>query len=335
MASVLIAVKLGSSTTTIYRQGDGLVLREPSLIAARGTGKNREVLAVGYEAESLAGRTDDDIQVVSPIVEGTVNNAELATLMLRGFVHKVCPARLFRPSIRALVCLPIGATAAQQKDMQKICYQAGISDVMFLPAIVCTAIGLGLDIGSSFGKLVVNLGGGCTNIAVIANNNIINGITVSIGGTKLNTAIEKYILEKYNLIIGSGVAERIKQEVASLFPTYSATTSVDGVSADSRTTRSIAISSAEIYPIMDQYYSKICQAILSVVNSCSPDIISDIFKEGGYFCGSQTTYPGVDRYLKGKLNMQVHLSEISKTDIWGAGKLLDDPVMLKKLLTNN
>lgn len=335
MASVLLAIKLGSTMTTIYRQGDGLVLREPTLIATSGSGRGKDVVAIGYEAQSVHGRTDEDITVVSPIVEGSVQNADLAALMLRGFIRKVCPERLFRPSVRALICLPIGVTAEQEKVYQKVCYSAGLSDVKFLPAILCTAVGLGLDLESNYGKLVVNLGGGCTNIAVIANNTIINGIAVGIGGKRINSAIEKHILDKYNLVIGPETAERIKQEVASLFPTYSATTTVEGVVAGSMSTRSIAINSAEIYPIMDYFYSKIAEAILSVVNSCAPDIIGDIFKDGGYFCGSGSSFPGVERYLKGKLNFQVHLSEISKTDIWGAGKLLDEPVMLKKLMIKN
>ncbi len=335
MSTILLAIKMGSSVTTIYRQGDGLVLREPSLIAASGSGKNREVLAIGYEAQHLQGRLDSDTAVVSPIVEGFINNSELASLMLRGFVRKVCPERLFKPSIRALICTPLGVTPEQQKTYQKVCYMAGIADVMFLPAIVCTGIGMGIDIENNYGKLVVNMGGGCTNIAVIASNTILSGITVSIGGTKINTAIEKYILDKYNLKIGPITAEKIKQDIASLFSTYSATTNVEGVSADTGARRTIAINSSEIYPIMDNYFGKICEAIQSVVNSCTPDIISDIYKEGGYFCGSQTTYPGVDRYLKDKLKMQIHVAEISKTDIWGAGKLLDDPVLLKKLLMAN
>ena len=332
MASILLAIKLGSTTTTIFRQGDGLVLKEPSLIAVAGNIKEREIKAIGYEAQRLVGRSSSNIKVVSPVVNGVINNVDLATAMLRGFVRKVCPDKLFKPSIRAVVCVPLGISEADKKIIQKVCYSAGISDCIIMPAIICSAIGLDLDLEGKYGKLVVNIGGGCTNIAVIANNSIINGISASIGGTKINTAIEKYVLDKYNLQISNSTAEKLKQDIASLFETYTATTDIDGIDVITKENKTVAITSHEIYPIMDYHYNKICQAIETVVNMCPPDIISDIYKDGGYFGGSQIIYPGLEKYLKKKLNMPIHISDKSKTDIWGAGKLLDDPLWLKKIL---
>lgn len=335
MASIFLAIKLGSTTTTIYRQGDGLVLKEPSLIAVSGTGHNKEIKAIGYEAQRLIGRTTSSVNVVSPIVDGTIHNSDLAASMLRGFVRKVCPDRLFKPNVRALVCVPLGVSLADKKTFQKVCYSAGITDVTLLPAILCTAIGQDIKTENNYGKLIVNIGGGCTNIAVIASNTIVNGISVGIGGSQINTAIEKYVLDKHNLVISSTTADKIKQDVASLFETYSVSCDIDGIDNTTHEPRSVTITSTEIYPIMDYYYSKICTAIESVVNACSPDLVSDINKEGGYFSGSGVVYPGIEKYLKRKLNMQAHITEVSKTDIWGAGKLLDDPLLLKKLVLAN
>jgi len=336
MSSIYLAIKLGSTTTTIYRQGDGLVLKEPSLIAISGPAiKGKEVRAIGYEAKNLQGRHASGVNVVCPIIDGVINNADLATTMLRGFIRKVCPDRLFRPNIRALVCVPLGISLADKKTFQKVCYSAGITDVTIIPAILCNAIGLDVNIDNKFGKLFVNIGGGCTNIAVIAQNSIVQGVSVNIGGQKFNTAIEQYVLDKYNLMISSLTSERIKQDVASLIPSYSATVDIEGVDQTTKEAKLITITSAEIYPIMDYYFDKICQTIETVVSSCSPDIVNDVYKEGGYFGGSQVIFPGLEKYLANKLGMQIHISEIARTDIWGAGKLIDDPLLLKKLIIAN
>lgn len=332
MSSILLAIKLGSTTTTIFRQGDGLVLREPSLIAISGSIKSREVKAIGYDAQQLVGRSASTTHVISPISNGLVNNSELAGAMLRGFIRKVCPDKLFKPNIRAILCTPIGISLAEKKAFEKVCYSAGISDVTIMPAILCSAIGQNLDIEEKYGKLVVNIGGGCTNIAIIANNTILNGASLSVGGTTISTAIEQYIAEKYHLKISSQCAEKIKNDVGSLLASYSASTDVSGIDLTSKENQTIVITSQEIYPIMQQYFNKICDTIETFANMCQPDIISDVYKGGVHISGSQCSYPGLEKFFKQRLGMPAKISEISKTDIWGASKLLDDPIQLKKIL---
>ena len=336
MSSIYLAIKLGSATTTIYRQGDGLVLREPSLITISGTGiKNREIKAIGYEAKNMIGRTTVGTSVVSPIVDGVVNNQELATIMLRGFLRKVCPNNFFKPNIRAILCVPLGISNSEKKTFEKVCYSAGIADVTLIPAIICNAAGLDLDLESKYANLVTSVGGGCSNIAVIAQNTIINGISVGIGGSKINTAIEKYILDKYNIEISHVNADKIRREVASLLPSYYSTIEIEGIDISTKQSKLITITSDEIYPIMDYYFSQLCTAIETVINECPPDIVNDIAKNGAYFSGSQIYYPGTEKYLKSKLGITIHLSDADRNDIWGAGKLLDDPLMLKKIILAN
>ena len=332
MANVFLAIKLGSTTTTIFRQGDGLVLKEPSLIAVSGSMKNREIKAIGYEAARLVGRTTDNVNVVSPIANGLINNVELATAMLRGFIKKVCPEQLFKPNIKALICVPLGITLSDKKVIQKVCYSAGISDVTIIPAIICSAIGQDIDIENKYGKLIVNIGGGCTNIAVIANNTILQGISLSLGGSKINMAIEQYISEKYNIQISGSTAEKIKQEVSSLFENYSATSDIEGIDLSTKENQSLTIHSKEIFPIIKHYYGLITEAITTVINMCPPDIIGDVNKSGVYISGSQSTLPGLDKFFKKQLSIPAYVNETSKTDIWGASKLLDDPLLLKKIL---
>lgn len=332
MSSILLAIKLGSTTTTIFRQGDGLVLREPSLIAISGSIKAREIKAIGYDAQQLVGRSATTTHVVAPISNGLVNNSELAGAMLRGFIRKVCPDKLFKPNIRAILCTPIGISLNEKKAFEKVCYSAGISDVTIMPAILCSAIGQNLDVEEKYGKLVVNIGGGCTNIAIIANNTILNGASISIGGTTICTAIEQYIAEKYNLKISSQTAEKIKNDIGSLFATYATSTDVTGIDLTTKETQTIVLTSQEIYPIMKHYFDKICDAIETLTNMCQPDIINDVYKSGVHISGSQCSFPGLEKFFKQRLGMTAQISEISKTDIWGASKLLDDPILLKKIL---
>lgn len=336
MSSIYLAIKLGSTTTTIYRQGDGLVLREPSLIAVSGSGlKNKEIKAIGYEAANMIGRTVSGTNVVSPIVDGVVNNQELTTILLRGFLRKVCPDRMFKPNIRALVCVPLGISSADKKTFEKVCYTAGITDVTLIPAIICNAAGLDLDLESKYANLIINIGGGCSNIAVIAQNSIVSGISIGIGGSKISTAIEKFISEKYNLEISHATATKIRKEVASLLPSYYSTIEIEGISSSTKQSKLITITSDEIYGIMDFYFNQICTAINTVINDCPPDIVNDIAKNGAYIGGSQINYPGAEKYFRSKLGIPIHLIDIEKNDIFGAGKLLDDPLMLKKIILAN
>ena len=325
MSKQLIALKLGSTTTTIFKQGEGLVLKEPSMIAVSGYLKSREIKAVGKEAKRMQGRTSGSISVVSPINAGVITDTELATAMLKGFLKRISPRQFFKPNIKAILCVPLGISVDEKKAFEKVCYGAGIADVTLIPAIICSAIGDSLPINTSAGKLIVNIGGGCTNIAAMAMNNIITGINISVGGANINTAIEQYVLERFNLHISDGSSEKIKQEVGSLLPNNTATTEVQGVNINTKESESVLISSMDIYPIMTHYYSKIAEAISSVISSCPPDIANDIARDGIYVFGGHSHISGLTKFLRELLKINVLISENAKTDIFGAAKILDNP----------
>lgn len=328
----LLAIKLGSTMTSIYKQGEGLVLREPSLIATMGTFKNREIKAIGKEAKRMQGRTTSNISVVYPINGGLVTDSDMCTEMLKGFLKKIMPASFIRPNIKALVLVPLGISINEKKAFERVCYNAGIADVSLIPSIICSAIGAGLNLGSNSAKLVVNLGGGCTNIAAIGMNNIITGLNVSIGGTFINTAIEKMLNEKYGLIVSEGVSERIKHEVSSLLENNTTVTEVQGISAETKDTQTIVVSSKDVYPILVSSYSKVAEAIASVIATCPPEIAAEIAHDGVYLYGGHAQISGMTKFFREKLKMNVYIDDNPRIDMVGAAKLLDNPTEYSEII---
>lgn len=330
----LIALKLGSTTTTIFKQGEGLVLKEPSYIAVAGSLKSREIKAVGKEAKRMLGRTSGGVSVIAPINNGIVTDSDLASSMLKIYLKRIFPRRFLKPHIKAVLCTPLGLSVSEKKNFEKVCYNAGIADVTMIPAIICSAIGDDIPVDTSTGKLLVTIGGGTTNIAVIANNTIVSGINISVGGTMINTAIENMIQEKFNANIGEGTADKVKNETLSLLENDTSSIEIQGVNASTHETQNILVSSQDVYPIANHYYGKIAEAIASVVTTCPPDIVSDINREGVYIYGSHSQISGIDKFFKSKLGLKINLSETFKTDIHGAAKLLDNPAELHEILKN-
>ena len=335
MASTLIAIKLGSTLTTIYREGEGLVLREPSLIAVSGTIRSREIKAVGKEAKKLIGRTGDGQEVISPISSGIIVDSELATEMLKRFLKQIeVHPKLFKGNIRAIVCIPLGISLVERKTIEKVCYNAGINDVILIPAIICSAYGEDIDVEGPQGKLLVNIGGGATNIAVMANNQILTGLSVAVGGTNITVAITKLIEDKYNLKVSPLAAEELKQNIISLYPDSKLEAEITGIDKDTKESKTITVSSNEVHMIVEHYYSKIIEAINACLANCTPEIIKDVAEDGIYLFGSGAFVSGLERFFKEKTGLPIKIGEHAKTDIYGAAKLINNSNALRDILLN-
>lgn len=335
MASTLIALKLGSTLTTIYREGEGLVLREPSLIAVSGTIRSREIKAVGNNAKKLIGRTGDGQEVISPVSSGIIVDSELATEMLKRFLKQIeNHPKLFKSNIRAIVCVPLGISLVERKTFEKVCYNAGINDVILVPAIICSAYGEDIDVESPQGKLLVNIGGGATNIAVMANNQIITGLSIAVGGTNITIAITKLIEEKYNLKVSPLAAEELKQNITSLYPDSKLAADITGIDKETKESKTVSISSNEIHLIVEHYYTKIVEAINTCLSNCPPDIIKDVVEDGIYLFGSGAFVSGLEKFFKEKTGLPIKIGEHAKTDIYGAAKLINNPNALRDILLN-
>ena len=334
MATSYIGIKLGSTNTYIYKTGNGIVLREPSLIAMPTNLKSREVKAIGSDAKKLIGRVPNNISIFSPISNGVVQYEELAVLMLKGFLKKIFPNKTLGHSIKAILTTPIGISPAEKKQFEIVCYKAGIADVFIIPDVLAYAIGIGIDFQNEKSNFIVNIGGDTTNIASVSNFSIINGYTLSIGGNIINVAIAKYIEETYNIYISPEQAEQLKLEICSLFETYSVTHEITGLNKTTGVKEQLNINSTELYPIVKHYYQKIAEAINSVIQSSDPEVISDIYKNGIYFYGNGSAMLGIEKFMSEQTSFKINAPDTSKSNILGTGALINYPQILKKILKN-
>lgn len=334
MSTFYIGIKLGSTTTCIYKSENGLVLKEASLIAMPTNLKSREVKALGNDAKRLIGRVPANITIVSPISNGVIQYEDLAVLMLKGFLKKVFPSKSIGQNIKAIVTTPIGLSPAEKKQYETMCYKAGIADVFLVPDVISYAVGNGIDIQSEISNLIVNIGGDTTNIATISNYSIINGYTLSIGGNIINVAIAKYIEETYNIFISTEQAEHLKYEICSLFETYSIDYDIIGLNKSTQLKETITINSSEIYPIVKHYYQKIAEAINSIIQSSDPEVISDISKNGIYFYGGGSAMIGLEKFMAEQTSFKINSPDTSRSNMLGTGVLIKYPQLLKKILKN-
>ena len=332
MANISLAIKLGSSSTLIFKQGEGIVLAEPSMVAVQSNGKNKILRAVGSKAKRILGRTDKITQVISPIFQGVIVDAELAEAMLKVFLNKIIPKSIRKPSVKAIVCVPIGISASEAKIFEKVCLNCGIGEVSLVPSVLCGAVGMALPVLSASSSFVVNMGGGTTDLAVISSGNIISGISLGLGGLDLDNAIENFLATEFKLLVGEDSSEKIKLEIASLYKNDTSNTEIFGVDSVTNQSRTDVISSSDLLSIVQEHYHKIAIAIRDTINTCSPEIVADIANEGVYICGGASKIAGLDSFLSDKLSIPVSVDEQAGfIEVIGAGKLLSDNRTFKEL----
>lgn len=332
MSTQYIGLKLGSTNTLIYKPGNGLVLKEASLIAMPTNPKNKEIYAIGNNAKLIKDRLPQNIIVYSPIENGVIQFEDLAISMLKVFIKKVFPNKTFAQNIKAIVCTPIGLSAEEKKTIELTCYRSGIADVCLVPEVLCHAIGLGLDIQNEKANMIVDIGGNITDIAIISNGTIVQAYNLSIGGSIINSAIIKYINETYKIVIGSEQAEHIKLEVCSLIENYHASIDIDGINYLTSTKETITINSSELYPIIKHYYGKIANLINSVISSSDPQIVSDLNENGINFLGEASSIIGLDKFYQKMTSFKTLTSTNKNSSIIGVGELIKNQQLLHKII---
>ncbi len=335
MATNYIGIKLGSTVTCIYKSGNGIVLKEPSLIAMPTNVKNKEVKAIGHDAKRLIGKVSENITIFSPIANGVIQYEELAVLMLKGFLKKIFPIKTLGQNIKAVVTVPLGLSPAEKKQFEIVCFKAGIADVDIVPDIVSFAVGSGLDIKSGVSNLIVNIGGDTTNIGVVCNYSVIQGYGLTIGGNIISVAIAKYIEDAHNFEIGVPAAEQLKTEICSLFENFSASKELVGINKKNQLKEKFVINASELYPIVKNYYEKIAEALRSIIDSCDPAVISDIEKNGICFYGGGTNIIGFEKFMFERTKFKIRVFDIPKLNVLGTGELINNPQLLKRITKNN
>lgn len=332
MTKYTYAIELGGGQTKIYQKDCGLVLCEPTLVCAEPKSSGYSVLGLGKEAKRLMGKTKDEVEVFSPISNGKIINYEYCLELLEYFFKKI-EYKKNRDNIVVLVSCALNY--ADKKLYRDLLHNVGFKEVALIPTAVCTCVGAGKNISSTKINMVVNLGGGNTDIAVINRNSIVKGATLGIGGRNIDSAIAQTIAYDHGIVIGLGTAEQLKNEVASLFANDTLNMEVTGVDVESKIPRSYIITASDLYPIILPFFDEVVRSADVTVTSLPPEISADIINNGVIFAGGLSQINGLGQYLKKNFRYPVKIIEDGEyTSINGAGKLLDDQELLNKIVEN-
>lgn len=289
-----IGIDLGTSTVLVYVKGKGIVLKEPSVVAL-DTYTNR-ICAVGESARSMLGRTPDSIQAIRPLENGVISDYDLTEQMIRKFIEKVCHKTLFKP--RVMICVPSGVTDVEQRAVIDAVSQAGAGRVYIIEEPVAAAIGAGVDISKPRGMMIVDIGGGTADIAVISLGAIVYSRSIKVAGDKFDEAIKKYIRRKYSLNIGSRTAEDVKISIGGVYPRErSISVKVRGGSLLTGLPETIEVSSDEICEALGEVSSEIIDSIKNVLENTPPELLGDILEDGILLTGGGALIYGLDKLI--------------------------------------
>ena len=317
-----IGIDLGTAMIVIYIKGKGIVLREPSIVAVN---KNtNEVIAIGNEAKKMVGRTPNNIETVRPLKDGVISNFTLTAKMLKYFIKKVCKNRIFAP--RIMICVPSQVTEVEKRAVIDVTMQTGAKKVYLIEEPVAAAIGAGIDISKPCGNLVVDIGGGTTDIAVISVGDSVVSTSIKVAGNKFEESIIKYINRKYRVLIGERTAEDIKIQIGCVYPREeNKTMKIRGRNLTTGLPIKIEISSQDAMQALLPDALKIVDGIKNTIEKAPPELVEDISDRGIYMTGGGSLIDGIDKLVKKSTGINVMIAQdaISCVAI-GTGKALDN-----------
>lgn len=318
-----IGIDLGTSTVLVYVKGKGIVLKEPSVVAID---KNRgKVLAVGEEARRMLGRTPGNIVAIRPLRDGVISDYDVTEKMLRYFLGKVSKMRiLFKP--RVVICVPSAATEVEKRAVIDATYEAGAKRTYLIEEPIAAAIGAGMDITKPYGHMVLDIGGGTTDIAVISLGGAVIADSIKVAGDKFDEAIIRHMRKKHNILIGERTAEEIKIKVGSACPRLESTSvNITGRNLISGLPKTVTVTSEETIEALSEPVQAIVDAVHSILERTPPELSSDISERGIVMTGGGAMLNGLDRLLQDKTQISVKLADepISCVAI-GTGMALED-----------
>jgi rod shape-determining protein MreB and related proteins len=330
-----IAIDLGTANTLIQVRGEGVVLNEPSVVAIdRATGKVR---AIGLEAKRMLGRTPEGTLAVRPMRDGVIADVDMAELMLRHFLQSVLPKGFFRARARPKIVIgvPSGITEMERRAVRAAATAAGAREVYLISEPMAAAIGVGLPVVSPRGSMVVNVGGGTTEIGVIALSGIVADASIRVGGNEFDDAITAFVRKSYNLLIGDATAESIKIQIGSAYATgEEREMDVKGRDLVSGIPKTIAINSAEVRETIQEPIQAILEAVRRALEVTPPELASDIVDEGIVMTGGGAQMRGLDLRLHDETGLPIHVDEEPLTCVVrGAGIVLEDWATFQGVVT--
>ncbi len=323
-----LSIDLGTANTLIYVRGQGIVLNEPSVVAIRqdrGRGGPRSVAAVGSEAKRMLGRTPAAITTIRPLKDGVIADFSMTEEMLKQFIRKVHRSRFFRPSPRVLVCVPCGSTQVEQRAIKESAESAGARDVFLIEEPMAAAIGAGIPVHDARGSMVLDIGGGTSEVAVISLNGIVYSQSVRIGGDRFDEAIINYVRRNHGTLIGESTAERIKLEVGCAYPQEEVKEiQVSGRNLAEGVPRMFTINSNEILEALSEPLSGIVSAVRSALEQTPPELCSDVAERGIILTGGGALLRDFDRLISEETGLHVQVADEPLTCVArGGGRALE------------
>lgn len=333
MAKMDIAIDLGTSFTSIFVSGNGVVLHEPSVIAYYDNGVKVSMRAVGSDAYRMVGKAPEKTKTVFPIIDGIIKDQDACTLMLSEFIKRVLPdSYIIKPKIRAVVGVPTGITVEERKMYEEVLLRAGVDEIKMINSIMLAAIGVELPVSSDYGGFIVSIGGGATEMAVLSLCGIVTGCAVNIAGDMIDKTLVDSIRGLYRLKTDRATARGLKEKICSLIRNDRATATVSGIDIETKNIRTAEVAADELYDAVSVYYNNIIDAVESVINSCSPAVAAEIHKSGISVVGGGAAIPGLAELMRDKLGVKVKIPQDPQyATIIGAGMLLSDPYLLQEI----
>lgn len=324
-----IGIDLGTATVLVHLKGKGIVLREPSVVAIdRNTG---DAVSVGEEARRMLGRTPGNIVAIRPLKDGVISDYNVTEKMLKYFIRKVCGKFIIAPTI--MVCVPSGVTEVEKKAVIDASTQAGARKVYLIEEPIAAALGAGIDISKPCGSMVVDMGGGTTDIAVISLGGAVVSTSIKVAGNKFDEYIIKYIKRKYNVILGDRTAEDLKINIGCVYPRMQKLEmDVRGRHLGTGLPVNLTVTSEDIMEALEEPASQILEAVMSVLERTPPELSADISDRGIYMTGGGCLVYGLDKLIQERTGINVMIAEESVSCVaLGTGKALENVDMLQKL----
>ena len=331
-----MAIDLGTANTLVYVKGKDIVLNEPSVVAIIEVKGKKQVLAVGEEAKQMLGRTPGNIQAIRPLRDGVIADFEIAEDMIKYFIRKVHNRRSFASPL-IVICVPSGSTAVERRAIQESAEAAGARKVFLIEEPMAAAIGAGLPVTEPTGSMVVDIGGGTTEVAVLSLGGIVYARSVRVGGDKMNEAIIAYIRRHHNLLIGEGSAERIKEEIGSACPPDEGegrTMDVKGRDLMDGVPKELTLSERQIAESLGEPVSQIIEAVKVALEHTAPELAADIVDKGIVLTGGGALLTNMDYVLRYATGLPVSIADSPlKCVALGTGRALDEMKDLRQVLS--
>lgn len=332
-----MAIDLGTANTLVYVKGRGIVLNEPSVVAIAEVKGKKQVLAVGEEAKQMLGRTPGNIQAIRPLRDGVIADFEVAEEMIKHFIRKVHNRRSFA-SPMVIICVPSGSTAVERRAIQESAEAAGARRVYLIEEPMAAAIGAGLPVTEPTGSMVVDIGGGTTEVAVLSLGGIVYARSVRVGGDKMDEAIIAYIRRNHNLLVGEGSAERIKKDIGCACPPETGegrTIEIKGRDLMNGVPKELVISERQIAESLQEPVTNIIEAVKVALEHTAPELAADIVDKGIVLTGGGALLTNLDHVLRVATGLPVSIADDPLSCVaLGTGRTLEEMKKLRNVLTS-